>query len=118
MIKIPEERQHYWSPQLQLTLEERNDGGVRVNGLITPMPSVWTLFAGGYGISAALGPFVGTFGLAQWQLGHKPWALLAFPVAMLLIALLYLAARYGQHLGEEQTRELTGFVTQATGSED
>lgn len=109
VIKIPEERQHYWSPQLQVEMEDR-DGTVHVNGLFTPMPSVWTMFAGAYGLILVLGFFGTIYGLAQLQLDSTPHGLWSFPVAMGLIAVVYGAALFGQRVGHEQTEELAAFL--------
>ena len=109
VIKIPEERQHYWSPQLQVEMEDRS-GVVHVNGLFTPMPSVWTLFAGAYGLILVLGFFGTIYGLAQLQLGHPPRGLWSCPVAIALVAGVYGAALFGQRVGHEQTEELAAFL--------
>ena len=109
VIKTPKDRQHFWSPQLQVELEDR-DGAVHVNGLITPMPSVWTMFALTYGTIVVLGFFGGVFGLAQLQLGQAPYGLYSIPVAALLLAAVYGAAQVGQRLGHEQMEELTEFL--------
>ena len=109
VIKIPHERRHYWSPQLQVGLDDR-DGRVQVNGLITPMPAVWTMFAGIYALILVLGFFGTMYGLAQWQLGHSPFALWSFPLTLLLLGGVYGAALVGQRIGHDQTEELTAFL--------
>jgi uncharacterized integral membrane protein len=109
VIKIPEQRQHYWSPQLQVEMEER-DGTVHVNGLFTPMPAVWTLFAGAYAFILVLGFFGTIYGLAQLQLKHPPYGLWSFPITLALIAAVYGAALFGQRVGHEQTEELAAFL--------
>ena len=109
VVRIPDERQHYWSPQLQVTLEDHHER-VLVSGLITPMPAVWTLFAGIYALVLVLGFFGTIYGLAQWQLDQPPYALWSFPATLLLIGSVYAASMVGQRLGNEQTRELTAFL--------
>jgi hypothetical protein len=113
VITIPQERRHYWSPQLQIELEDNGNGTVHVSGLITPMPAVWTLFAGIYTTILVMGFFGLMFGLAQLQLDITPaWGMWSLPLSAGLIGLVYAAAMIGQSIGREQTRELTAFLDQ------
>ncbi|MAK36750.1 MAG: GTP-binding protein, partial [Flavobacteriaceae bacterium] len=43
-IKIPKQKQHFWSPQLHLELRTNEDSGLMLHGLFGPNPTVWTLF--------------------------------------------------------------------------
>ena len=43
-IKIPKEKQHFWSPQLHLEIMEVDDNHSRLFGLFGPNPTVWTMF--------------------------------------------------------------------------
>lgn len=109
VVKIPESRRHYWSPQLQIDLQEQ-ESGTRVTEVITPMPAVWTLFAMSFIAVVLLGFFGSIVGLAQLQLGQPaPW-LWSFPAAILLIAAIYAAAKVGQRIGHAQVEELTAFL--------
>jgi len=116
VISIPPEQRHYWSPQLQITLED-HDGGVHVSGLITPMPAVWTLFAGLYALVVTLGFFGTIVGLAQLTIDRHPNFLWCAPITAILLAVIYAAARLGQKLGHEQTEELTAFLHRCTEQE-
>ena len=110
IVQIPESQQHYWSPHLQLTLDPDEKGQTLIRGLITPRPTVWTLFAGFYGVILVLGFFASVYGLAQWQLNH-PTAWVWSPViSACLLAVVYGAARVGQQLGRTQTEELLKFL--------
>lgn len=109
VINIPKERQHYWSPHLQVELED-NDGEVLVSGLITPMPAVWTMFAGMYSLILVLGFFGTIYGLAQKQLGQAATGLWSIPISILLLACVYAAAMIGQRIGRKQTEELVQFL--------
>lgn len=109
VVKIPEGRRHYWSPQLQIDLEEQ-ETGTRVVEVITPMPAVWTMFAMSYITVLLMGFFGGIVGLVQLQLSQPaPW-LWSFPVAASLLTLIYAAAKFGQRMGKAQVEELTAFL--------
>lgn len=114
VLKIAEEEQHYWSPQLNLGLEENEDGTL-VRGMYGPAPSVWTLFAFGYFALAAA--FVVT-GIAAYsyhalQIESKlVWFLPGYTLAALL---LYVIAQFGQKLAAEQTYTLHHFYEDTVG---
>jgi hypothetical protein len=106
IVKIPESRRHYWSPQLQIEIQA-HESGTRITELITPMPSVWTLFAMSYIALLVLGFFGGIVGLAQLQLGQDaPW-LWSLPTVAVLIACIYGAAKIGQRIGRAEVDKLT-----------
>ena len=43
-IKLPKNKQHFWSPQLHLEINEINKNASLLHGLFGPSPTVWTLF--------------------------------------------------------------------------
>ena len=43
-IKFPKEKQHFWSPQLHLEINEIDKNSSMLHGLFGPNPTVWTLF--------------------------------------------------------------------------
>ena len=100
-IHIPRGEQHFWSPQLQMTLEEQEDGTL-IRGLYGPNPSVWTIFLFGYAALAILGFFAAMMGLSQLSLDMEPYMLWALPIMGLLAGLLYIIAQMGQKFGAEQ----------------
>lgn len=57
-IKIHPQKQHFWSPQLHLTLEE-DDDNVIVRGLYGPNPTVWAIFFFSYVALGILSLFIG-----------------------------------------------------------
>ena len=42
-LYLPVNEQHYWSPQLSLSIED-TENGCLIRGLYGPRPSVWTMF--------------------------------------------------------------------------
>lgn len=44
IIDIPDGENHFWSPQLDIEVEEATDTTTRVRGLFGPKPQVWTFF--------------------------------------------------------------------------
>ena len=77
-LRIPDEDQHFWSPQLTLSLNPDGDGGTEIVGIYGPNTNVWAMFLYGYLTVGTLGAFTGIFGIAQWVVGAKAWGLIPF----------------------------------------
>ena len=112
VLRIPETRRAFWSPELDLTFErlEPETGGPpashRVRCLFAPRPAVWTGFAFVFAVLGAAGGASALFGFAQLTLGQPPFALLGMPVALALAALTYALSFVGQGLALTQMYEL------------
>lgn len=104
-LKIPQAQQHFWSPQLDVSLEE-NEGGTIIRGLYGPKPSVWTLFMFGYSVVGILMLFLSLTTFSKWSLGMPVPEIWAIPVLAMLGLGLYFISQVGQKLGAEQTFQL------------
>ena len=71
-LRIPEKDRHFWSPRLNLSIEETADGHTRIEGTYGPNANVWGLFLYAYLLIGTLGTFAGVFGFAQWMIGMRP----------------------------------------------
>jgi hypothetical protein len=100
---------HFWSPQLMLQLEEREDG-THIQGRFGPHPPVWTMYVAIHAIGAFGTLGAGIFGLSQYLVGEPPWALWVLPLSPLLAALVWALAFVGQNLGAEQMYVLRRFL--------
>jgi hypothetical protein len=109
VLRIPVDKQHYWSPQLSLTLEDE-EGGTLIRGLFGPRPSVWLMFVFLYSSIGAISLFIAITGFSQLSLGMPAPALWALPVAALLALGLYLVAKAGERLGREEMHQLKNFM--------
>ena len=108
VLKIKPEERHYWSPQLQLTLEPTTDGTL-IYGLYGPNPTVWSMFFLGYGAIGILALFISIIGFSRKALGMEApvlwWLWLLGAIALTL----YIIAQLGQKRGAEQTFTLHHF---------
>ncbi|MCH9661907.1 MAG: GTP-binding protein, partial [Bacteroidetes bacterium] len=110
-IKIPSEKQHFWSPQLDLEIIDNENNTATLHGLFGPKPVVWTLFMFLHFIVGTL--FLGS---AVWAYSNysldKPFALQLTGMLLLLIAwfVLYFAGRMGKHAGKKEMRSLHEFL--------
>jgi len=102
-LHIPDQDQHFWSPQLTLSLEESDDGQTIIQGVYGPNTNVWSLFLYGYLMVGTLGLFAAVLGFSQWLIGKQPWGLWILGALLAVAAGLYLVAQFGQKLGARQT---------------
>lgn len=109
VLRLPEERRSFWSPELDLTFEPLSDEplhGVRLRGLFAPRPSVWTGFAFVYAVLAAVALASGLYGLAQMGLGQATSGFSVAMAAALALGGLYAASLVGQGLAAGEMYEL------------
>ncbi|MBE7496139.1 MAG: hypothetical protein HS117_14445 [Verrucomicrobiaceae bacterium] len=102
-LRIPDADQHYWSPQLNLSLESDADGKTRVEGTYGPNTNVWSTYLYAYLLVGTLGLFSGIFGACQWCIGDSAWGLWIFAAMVALAGGLYVLAQFGQKLAAQQT---------------
>ncbi len=108
ILKIPPNKQHFWSPQLDLSLESHEQGTL-IRGLYGPDPNVWVLFTFGYGAVGILALFISIFGFTRVSLGLNAPILWVLPGLGAIAVALYIASQIGQKLGAEQTFTLHHF---------
>lgn len=106
----PEEEQHFWSPQLTITLDKDEDDITRVRGLYGPKPSVWTMFVFFYAAIGFAIMIISMIGLSYWSLGKPATLLWLVPILLLIFLSLYLVAYFGQRLGHKQMTNLHRFL--------
>jgi len=112
-IKIPKEKQHFWSPQLHLEINDDYDEKdvSKIYGLFGPNPTVWTMFM--FMHFAVAGLFIGfsIWAYVNWSLGND-YAIQLF-VTLLMIVIwfaLYFSGRLGKKAGMEQMHQLHHFM--------
>jgi hypothetical protein len=111
-LQLPESEQHYWSPELHVTvLEEEN--GTTVKGIAGPNGKVWATFMVFYGLAIMLFIFGGSLGLSEWYLGMRSNWIWSIPVSVVLYGLILIAAQYGQRLGAGQLIQLREYLDDA-----
>ena len=108
-IYPPEEHQHYWSPQLTITLEEEN-GTTLIRGLYGPKPAVWTMFIFFYSFIGFATLIALMVGLSYWSLGISSSIFWFVPGLLLLFLSLFLVAYFGQRFGQKQMTRIHRFI--------
>ena len=112
-LRIPISERQYWSPQLQLSFEEEEDG-LLVRGLFGPRPQVWTMFVLFYSIIGFLAFILLVVGMSMMTLGKSLAIFWGVPVLALLFISLYLVAYIGQRKSRHQMIILYRFLEACT----
>lgn len=102
-LRIPEKDRHFWTPRLNLSLEDAGEGRTRIRGIYGPNANVWGLFLYGYLTTGSIAAFGSVFGIAQWFVGQTPWGLFCGGAGLLGVLVLYATAQFGQKIGAQQT---------------
>ncbi len=109
LISPPENEKRIWTPQLNLQIDEIEDG-TEVRGVIGPSSNVWTAFAFAFSLLGFVA-FVSLFwGLSRLSLDYSADILWLVPISLLLIVGVYMVARIGQQLSSNQVKQLKKFI--------
>lgn len=111
---IPSEEQHFWSPQLTLSVDEIPNG-CSLRGLYGPRPEVWTMFVFFYAVIGFAILIISIFGFSNLSLGNSGNILWLLPVLVLIFLSLYVTAYLGQKMGHDQMIVLHTFVEETIG---
>ncbi len=112
-LLIHKEDQHYWSPQLSLTLEEAGKGSL-IRGVYGPREAVWTMFMFIYFVIAFAAVIISIIGMSNLFLGKPGLILWLVPFLILTFLTLFLVAFIGQRLGRDQMVTLHNFLEETT----
>ena len=118
-VRIPETDRHYWSPELQIAVEEPEyDEDTLIRCVVGPRPAIWTMFVFFYFLIGVSTFFGGMYGLVQYSLDKESGWVWAFLVGGILISAIYLIAFFGRKKGQEQMVHLIHFASTAIGKEN
>ncbi len=110
-IKFPKHKQHFWSPQLHLEINEVDKNSCLLHGLFGPNPTVWTLFMFLHFMVAGL--FI-TFGIwAYTNASLKSSYAIQVSLMLLMVVVwfvLYFGGRIGKASSKKEMHELNNFM--------
>ena len=110
-IKFPKREQHFWSPQLHLEINEKDEQSATVHGLFGPNPSVWTMFMFFHFIVAGLFIAFGIWAYTNATLGTSYAIQLFLALFMVLLwFVLYIGGRLGKTKGKPEMYQLHAFM--------
>jgi len=114
-ISVRNNHYPYWKPNLSLRTEVE-DQQTLVRGVFGPSSAVWTFFMFLYFLWCIAWMTFFTLWFVEKQIGSTdfPWALSASFICLLLIALTYFAARFGQKKAKKEMEQLRRFAEEST----
>ncbi|WP_027138632.1 hypothetical protein [Gaetbulibacter saemankumensis] len=111
-IRFPKHKQHFWSPQLHLEINEAEDNSSIVHGLFGPNPTVWTLFMFSHFIVILIFVAFGIWAYSNWTLDTSYSAQLTVMLLMVIVwVFLYIAGSIGKATSKDEMQELHQFMT-------
>lgn len=113
-LSLPQHEQHYWSPQLSITIEKDEEHTI-IRGLYGPRPAVWTMFVFFYSFLGFAILIISIIGFSNISMDKSGAILWWVPVLALLFLSLYLVSFSGQKLGHKQIEILHAFVEESLG---
>lgn len=109
-LGIPKAERKFWSPVLSGHLEQPEDVGSTLHGLIGPNPNLWTAVAFSY-IAFGTGIlFLLTLGGVQLFLGNSAWAFWVALALAFLMMVAWILSQVAQKLAAAQTAGLRHFL--------
>ena len=114
-LSIPEIDQHFWSPAMEVVVEqiEDNENQSSIRCLLGPKQTVWMMVMFFYISVAVILLFGGMYGLVKWNMGHETNLLWLIPGGIIAEGLIYLATKWGQKQGRDQMLYLVSFLYHA-----
>tara|TARA_R110002049_G_scaffold71370_2_gene183929 strand:+ start:20821 stop:21327 length:507 start_codon:yes stop_codon:yes gene_type:complete len=110
-IKFPKAKQHFWSPQLHLEINEVNKETCMLHGLFGPNPTVWTLFMFLHFMIAGLFIAFGIWAYTNWALEQSFAVQVSLMVLMVVIWIaLYFAGSIGKVSSKKEIHALNDFM--------
>ena len=110
-IKYPQEKRHFWSPQLHLEINEIDDNKSQLYGLFGPSPTVWTLFMFLHFMVAGLFIAFGIWAYTNWSL-KTDYSIQLFITLFMIVVwfILYFLGRVGRATGKKEMHGLHDFM--------
>ena len=112
-IRIPKNKQHFWSPQLHVEVDEIDEENCELRGLFGPSPTVWTFFMFLHFLVACLFIGFGIWAYTNATLKTSYGIQVGLMVFMMLVWFaLYFAGRMGKAKGKYEIVELNDFLNE------
>jgi len=112
-IKFPKHKQHFWSPQLHLEINNVNETSSLLHGLFGPNPTVWTMFMFLHFMVAGLFIAFSIWAYTNWSL-KSSYALQVSMMLFMIISwiVLYFAGSIGKTSSKGEMMELHQFMNE------
>ncbi|MEQ9064451.1 MAG: hypothetical protein RIE58_09760 [Vicingaceae bacterium] len=110
ILRINKNKRHFWSPQMDISLREMEEGGTQIRCLLAPEPAVWTMFMFIYS-ATGFGSFIGLMiAMSQWTLEREMWGIYVSLISAILGLIAFFAAQAGKKIAHDEMSRLKTFV--------
>jgi len=110
-IKLPNNEQHFWSPQLHLELSDAAENKCSLHGFFGPNPTVWTMFIFLHVAIGILFMVNATWLYSNYNLGNSINPQIGIAIGLVLAwTLLYFAGATGKKKGKPEMQKLYNFM--------
>jgi len=110
-IKFPKQKQHFWSPQLHLEINEVDEKSSLLHGLFGPNPTVWTFFMFLHFMVAGLFIAFSIWAYTNWALKSSYALQVSLMLFMVIVWFaLYFAGSIGKASSKNEMLELQEFM--------
>lgn len=110
-IKFPKHKQHFWSPQLHLEINEIDNKSSMLHGLFGPNPTVWTLFMFLHFMVAGVFIAFSIWAYTNWTLEKNFGIQITLMLLMVIIWIgLYFGGRIGKSSSKKEMQDLNNFM--------
>ena len=110
-IKFPKQKQHFWSPQLHLEINEVDEKSSLLHGLFGPNPTVWTFFMFLHFMVAGLFIAFSIWAYTNWALKSSYALQVSLMLFMVIVWFaLYFAGSIGKASSKKEMLELQEFM--------
>ena len=110
-IKFPKQKQHFWSPQLHLEINEVDEKSSLLHGLYGPNPTVWTFFMFLHFMVAGLFIAFSIWAYTNWALKASYALQVSLMLFMVIVWFaLYFAGSIGKASSKNEMLELQEFM--------
>lgn len=116
-IKIPKDKQHFWSPQLHLEIIPFEESSCDLFGLFGPSPNVWTLFMFVHFLVATLFIGMGVWAYSNYSLDNPMHIQLVVMFLLVIVWIaLYVIGKIGKLAGEKEMNKMYEFMNERLSS--
>jgi hypothetical protein len=118
-IRLPKHKQHFWSPQLHLEINKKDQKTSWLHGLYGPNPTVWTMFMFFHFLVAGVFIVMGIWAYTNWTLEQDYGLQVGLMGAMVVLwFVLYIAGRMGKRKGKPEMEQLCSFMKDTLAYQD
>lgn len=112
-IRFPKDTAELWTPELEVRLQPRKEGGVNAKAILGPSSMIWILFRTALIAIAALGVIGLVLCFAQWYTGEKPWGIYLAAAGLFAGLFIWFLSEEGKRRAKDEMDLLRTFMNDA-----